>query len=130
MIRISRRILARYAAEQLLAGASAKKLGDELVAVLVDQKMQSQAQQLTDDINYELEHRGDLAVSRVTSARALSEKNTAEIEAAIKRATGVKQVSLSTEIDKSLIGGVRIETAERVWDESLKHKLANLRGVA
>lgn len=130
MIKFSRRVLARYAADQLAAGASAKKLGDELVAVLSEQKMLSQAEHLASDINYELEQRGELAVSRATSARPLSDATVAEIERTIKRATDVKQVSLDTEVDKSLIGGLRIETAAKVWDETIKQQLANLREVA
>jgi ATP synthase F1 delta subunit len=130
MIKVSRRILARYAADRLLAGDSSKKLGDELVAVLNQQKMLGQTEQLTNDINYELEQRQELAVSRAASARPLSAETITEIERAIKQATGVKQVSLDTEVDKSLIGGLRVETAAQVWDETIKQKLANLRGVA
>lgn len=130
MTNVSRRILARYAAEQLLNGASAKKLGDELVAVLDAQKMLGQAEQLANDINYELEVRQELAVSHAASARPLSAETVSEIERAIKHATGARHVSLSTEVDKSLIGGLRVETASKVWDETISQKLANLRGVA
>lgn len=130
MIKLSRRVMARYAADQLLAGKPVKHLANELVAVLTMQKSQAQLEQLMADIQAELENRGQLAIVKATVAYALTPELKAEIESAVKLATSVKHVSLDETVDKTMLGGLRLETASWVWDQSLKTKLAKLREVA
>jgi F0F1-type ATP synthase delta subunit len=47
----------------------------------------------------------------------------------IKQATGAKDVVLEKNIDKSVLGGLRVETASRVWDSTVSRKLAELKEV-
>jgi F-type H+-transporting ATPase subunit delta len=129
MSKISRRSLANYGVDQLIAGKPAKSVAKQLVTILAEQGWLSQAAFLLDDISWELENRQALAVGKVTSAQPLSAKIQAELKAQIKQATGVKEVLLDSDIDKSVIGGIRLETSSRVWDSTVSRKLSELREV-
>ena len=129
MSKITRRSLASYGAEQLIAGKPAKLVAKQLVTVMAEQDSLNEAGFLIDDISWELENRQALAVGKVTSAQPLTAKIQAELIAQIKKATGVKEVLLDSDVDKSVIGGIRLETSSRVWDSTVSRKLSELREV-
>jgi F0F1-type ATP synthase delta subunit len=121
MNKLSRRQLAAYAADQLQAGQKAGPLAKELAAVLVTSR------QLTDDIAWELERRGKLANAEVTSARQLSEAIRKQIVVHVKKAAKVETVVVSQTIDRSVIGGLRIDTAAHSWDKTVRRRLTDIR---
>lgn len=127
MNKISRRQLAEYAADQLLTGESARKIAASLAAVLVESKRASEVDLLLQDIAWELEVRGKVANANITSANALTDTLRKELTQFIKKATKVEQVNLDENIDKSVIGGVRIETATHAWDKTIATKLMQIR---
>jgi F-type H+-transporting ATPase subunit delta len=129
MSKLSRRALAGYGADQLLAGKSPKLVARQLVAELAESGRIGEAQFLLEDIAWDLERRQELAIGKVTTAHPLSAKLAAELKTQLKRATGAKQVLLESTIDKSVLGGVRLETAGRVWDSTASRKLSELREV-
>ncbi|HVO86128.1 MAG TPA: F0F1 ATP synthase subunit delta [Candidatus Binatia bacterium] len=127
MSKISRRALARYAADQLIAGRSAKLVAKQLSAQLIESGQAAQADLLLGDIAWELEQRQKLSSAQVTSSTPLSPQLEAALKTEIKKATGVEQVLLANTVDKSVIGGLRVETAGRVWDGTVSRKLDQLR---
>lgn len=127
MNKISRRSLARYGADQLLSGAPAQVVARHLAAALIDSQRQKEAPLLLVDINYELQIRGRLAAATVTTAGQLSANLRTELAALVKKVSKVDQVILTEQIDKNIIGGVRIETAERTWDKTVIGQLNKLR---
>ena len=129
MNKISRRSLARWAADQLIADRPLPAIAEHLAAVLTQAKTTDQAGFLISDITWELEQRQILAVGKVTSANLLSRQLAAVLKAHIQKITGAKDVILEEQIDKSVIGGIRIETAGQSWDQTVAHKLAELREV-
>jgi ATP synthase F1 delta subunit len=129
MSKVSRRSLARYGADQLLAGQPAKSVAKQLVSVLVESGKANEANFLLDDISWELERRQTLAIGKVISAHELSAKLQAEIKAQLQKATGAKQVLIEPSIDKSVHGGIRIQTATQIWDDTVSRKLSELREV-
>jgi len=129
MNRTSRRALARYAADQLLESAQPKRLAKELAAIMVSSGRASELQFLLSDIEWELENRQMLAIGRVTTAVPLSESLGSALKAQVKKATEAREVLLEKNIDKSMLGGLRIETSKSVWDLSVKSSLARLREV-
>ena len=129
MNKLSRRAIANYAADQLIEGASAGLLAKRLAATLSEAGLTRQVEFLIGDIASELEARGQLAVGRVTSANALSSELESALKLQIKEATKVQAVLLDSKIDKSVIGGLRVETSARVWDSTLSRKLNRLREV-
>jgi F-type H+-transporting ATPase subunit delta len=129
MAALSRRQLASYAAGQLLDGRGPRSLSKELAAVLVNSKRTNQAELLADDIAYELETSGRVANATVTSAHAIGEQLARQISGFIKKSAGVQDVIISEQIDESLIGGVRIDTAAHSWDKTLRRKLTEVQEV-
>ncbi len=127
MSRVSRRSLAKYAADQLLAGTNVKKLSKNLSAVLAEDYKVAEYQLLVDDILWELEQRGELASATVTSAHELSANQQNQLKKNISSAAGVKDVVIETKVDKGLLGGIRVQTASHTWDHSLSAKLSELR---
>ena len=129
MAALSRRALAAYAADQLLAGTKFSKISKELAAVLVTSRRTNQAELLAQDIAWELESRGLVASASVTSAHTLSEQLKRQISAFVRQAAKVDEVVIDENIDESVIGGVRIDTAAHSWDKTLRSKLNQIREV-
>ncbi|HSW78834.1 MAG TPA: F0F1 ATP synthase subunit delta [Candidatus Babeliales bacterium] len=129
MNKVSRRSLAAWAADQLVKGESSANVAKHLAAVLDENNMATQVEFLVNDIAWELEDRGELAIGKVTSANPLSKELESAIASQIKQATKARSVVLKKSVDKSVIGGVRVETSNRVWDETVSKKLSELKEV-
>lgn len=127
MINLSRRRLAGYAAEQLLQKRPSRQLAKELAAALVVSRRAGQTELLADDIAWELESRGQIANVQVTAARRLSDQLRRQVAAYVKQVAKVKQVVINEQIDESVIGGLRIETAAHGWDTTIKRQLTDIK---
>ncbi|PJE65530.1 hypothetical protein COU91_01020 [Candidatus Saccharibacteria bacterium CG10_big_fil_rev_8_21_14_0_10_47_8] len=125
----SRRSLARYGADQLLGGAKVSEVAKELASAMVASGRQTTAALLVADIMRELEDRGVMARVNLTSAKALPAKLSQQISDYAKRAAKVDDVILNQQLDPALIGGVRIETANRSWDFTVAKKIDDMRKV-
>lgn len=124
-IRISRRKLAAYYAKQLLAGS--KTITNELAAYLIETKRTGEAILIVRDVEYALLNRG-VAVADVASARPLDAKTTKEITAFITQTTQAKtSVHLRTTVDRSLLGGVKINLPSQEFDGTMRRKLTTLK---
>jgi len=130
MAGLSRRQLAVYAADQLLSSKPVPAIVRELAAVLISSQRANQAELLASDIGWELERRGEIANATVTAAHQLSALLQKEVSAFVKKSAKVRQVIISQNIDRSVIGGVRIETAAHSWDKTLSRKLTDIREVS
>jgi F-type H+-transporting ATPase subunit delta len=64
--------------------------------------------------------------AQVTSARALSDGETAELKAAIKSKLG-RDPRLDAKVDPSLLGGLVVKVGSRMIDSSLRTKLNSIR---
>ncbi|MAZ03208.1 MAG: F0F1 ATP synthase subunit delta [Sneathiella sp.] len=69
--------------------------------------------------------RGEV-VARVTSAKKLTKSQLDAVSAALKSAIG-SDVSLESDVDESLIGGLVIKVGSRMVDSSIRTKLQNLK---
>jgi F-type H+-transporting ATPase subunit delta len=128
MINVSRRQLARWAVEQLQGGKSPAEISQSLAALLLMTKRQKEAELLLSDIEFELENQGILTVAVVTSARDLSGSLRKTLISQIEKATKVKEVAIEEEVDKNVIGGIRIETPSHTWDNTIIRRLADIKG--
>jgi F0F1-type ATP synthase delta subunit len=124
---LSRRQLAEYASDQILAGQPIEKISARLAAVLCETKRTKEAELLARDIAYELETRGKVANANITSASNISDELRDQIIKFIKETAKVDKVTLDENVDKSVLGGVRIETAVHAWDKTISKKLADIR---
>lgn len=71
------------------------------------------------------EHRGEV-VARVASAHPLDERQVAAIRAELAAALK-NEVSVETELDPGLLGGLVVRVGSRMIDSSIRTKLQNLR---
>jgi F-type H+-transporting ATPase subunit delta len=69
--------------------------------------------------------RGEIA-AEVTSARPLSDADTAELKRVLKDKLG-REPKLTTHVDPKLLGGLVLQVGSRMIDSSLRTKLATLR---
>lgn len=69
--------------------------------------------------------RGEVS-AEVASAHALSDAQLSDLKSSLKAAVG-KDVTLSTRVDASLLGGLVVKVGSRMIDSSLKTKLANMK---
>jgi F-type H+-transporting ATPase subunit delta len=129
MSKISRRALAHWAADQLSAGKSAADVAKHIAAVLKQSKSGNQLDFLINDIAWELEQRQTLVVGKITSAHPISKQLESDIKSQLKKTTKSTTVTIENIVDKSVLGGARVETAQHVWDQTVSRKLAELREV-
>lgn len=127
MSKVSRRSLAGYAADELLAGKNATTLAKQLAAILVESGRAGDSEFLLSDTAWELEQRRALTIGRVTSATPLAQPLQTALKAQLKKATQAQEIVLQQELDKSVIGGIKVETSGEIWDKTIARKLTELR---
>lgn len=127
MIKLSRRQLAKYAVDELLNKQQPSVLAASLAAVLIVQKRLGESELLLADSNRELEDRGLLAQARITSAHPLNAQQLKELTDQIKKLTQVEAVNTQTRVDKQMLGGFKIETANHSWDKTVRYQLNQVR---
>ena len=120
--KISRRKIAAYIADELLAGHAATK---QLAAYLVDAKRTREATLIVRDIETALADRGIL-VADIASARTLAAETESEITAYLQASTKATDVQLRKSVDQQLLGGVRITVPDGRLDTTLRHRLNQL----
>ncbi len=125
---VSRKKLAKYAAEQILAGNDA--VLEEIAGLLIYEKHEREVDLLVRDIEAELAERGEIVAS-VESARALDDNTRRKIEQFLATVASDKnskpKVSLRESIDPTLIGGFNLRTPTATLDATVLKKLNDLR---
>ena len=124
--KISRRRLADYVADQLVAGGEREKILAELGAYLIETRRTKEADLIALDVETALARRGQV-VADVASARELSASVRQQIQAFIDREHPNSTISLRETVDPSLIGGVKVAFAGRELDETVRYKLQTLK---
>ena len=66
--------------------------------------------------------------AEITSARDLSPGDVERLSAALRAATG-KTVEVSLKVDSSMIGGIKAQVGDKVYDNSVRTQLERIRGV-
>lgn len=125
---VSRRKLAKYAAEQIMAGNDT--IMEEIASLLVYEKRQREIELLVRDVEAELAEHGEIVAS-VESARKLDIDTKREIEKYLMSAVGANnnksKVTLKESIDPMLIGGFKLRTPTATLDATIAKKLNDLR---
>ncbi len=121
-VKLSRRKIAAYFADELIAGRSVVR---PLAAYLVESKRVREALLVIRDIEAALADRGVL-LADVSSARELASETERELTNYLKQSTGARDVKIRSHVDPHLLGGVRIDTPGNRLDKTLRHKLNQL----
>lgn len=120
--RLSRRKIASYAADQLLANVPTKEVLREIAAFMVDARRTREIELLVRDIEEALAARG-VVVADVATAHPLSESLKKEIAGLV----GKTNLQFRELIDPSLLGGVRIDIPGKRFDGTIRRKLTALK---
>ncbi|MDR3288052.1 MAG: F0F1 ATP synthase subunit delta, partial [Peptococcaceae bacterium] len=64
--------------------------------------------------------------AKVVSAKALSADQETKLQQALVRATG-KNVRVMSEQCPELVGGIKVQVGDRVWDGTIVHALERMR---
>jgi F0F1-type ATP synthase delta subunit len=125
-MKLSRRVIARYVAGQLIEGNKSSNVMRTLAAFIVENHRQKEVDFIVRDIMSNLSRSGYVQAT-VTSARALGPELKEEVERFIRNLEEASQVDVHEVVDSSLLGGVIIETAEKRFDASVATTLKRLR---
>ncbi|MDX2776087.1 F0F1 ATP synthase subunit delta [Streptomyces caniscabiei] len=120
--RISRRKIAAFVADKLIAGVPAGTAIKEAAAYLIESKRTSERELLVRDIEDILAEKG-IVVADVTSAYPLSDALRSEIRSLI----GAKELYLRESTDAAVLGGVRIDMPGARFDGTIQRKINALR---
>lgn len=123
---ISRRLLARTVASQLISGASKKRVTQQLAAYIVTHKLHKQVEMIVADIEHELAKQG-MVQATVTTAHPLSAGLRTQLHDYIQSSTAASMVVIDEEIDASIIGGVIVQTPDKTLDLSIATQLRRLK---
>ena len=120
--RLSRRKVAAYAADKLMAGETPARVMKEVAAYLAVSRRTREYELLVRDIEDALAQRG-VTVANVASAHPLSAAMKKEISALVGKGT----LQLRESVDPALLGGVRIDVPGKRFDGTLRRKLTTLK---
>ncbi len=100
-------------------------LASHFLGVLAqNRRLSSLGKVIADFFRLLAQHKGELT-AKVTSAHALSETQIAALKKKLKAAMG-RDVALTADVDKSLLGGLVVKVGSRMIDSSIRTKLENL----
>ena len=122
--RISRRDLAAYVGNGVLEGNA--RVIDELAAFLIETKRTREISLIVRDVHSYLAEHGVL-VADIFSAHKLTPEAEKTIRDFLHSTGSYDTITLKTNQDSSLIGGVKINTPDATLDASIKHSLNRLR---
>lgn len=121
--KLSRRKIAEYFADKVLAGGSVADALTEIAAYLIESGRVRETNLVIRALEDALSDRGTVVAS-VASARPLDEMMKSELSALI----GAETVLFRETVNPELIGGVLIETPQQTLDATIKRKLTALYG--
>lgn len=98
-----------------------------LVSLLFDKGRENQIEAINEDYQAALRQARQEVLAEVTAMRELSAAEMAELTTLVKQLTGCRTVTLKTQIDQQILGGVIVRVGDRVYDGSLARRLDNLR---
>jgi F-type H+-transporting ATPase subunit delta len=96
------------------------------VAVLIDKRRTRFLSEIVKQFAHDLNDRLGIAEAEVTTARALSPEERAELEADLSRVTG-KTIRAKYEQNPALLGGAIARVGSTVYDGSVKGQLERIR---
>ena len=112
--------------EGVLAKAGASALTRKLVLLLAEKRRLFALADVIRAFEQILaKHKGEVA-AEVTSARALSPEEAAELKRVLKDKLG-REPKLELRVDPALLGGLKLKVGSRMIDSSLRSKLDGLR---
>lgn len=106
--------------------AGANEIVMSTLQLLVDKKRINETVQVIEEF-MKLSHEAlGVAEAKVYSTRALTDEECEKISTAFAQKVGKQSLRIQNEIDPSLIGGIRLQIGNRIYDSSILNKLNRL----
>jgi F-type H+-transporting ATPase subunit delta len=112
---------------QIFSGAQPAVVNTLLV--LLDKKRVNEAVIVAEEFQALAAAAQGTADAKVYSTRELTETERAEISASFGKLVGKEKLNITNEIDASLIGGVRVQIGNYIYDSTVASKLEGLKRV-
>ncbi len=123
---IPRRKLARYLADVLIQPDDDSRVAlQQIAGYLVESGRTKEINLLVRDVEDILAESG-LVVVDITSAYGLRDDDISDVKKILK----AKQLFIRDEIDRNVLGGLKIETSSQRLDATLKHRIDSLHEMA
>lgn len=123
--RLSRRSLALYVADHVAKGSNVPVV-QQLAGYLVESRRTKELDLIVRDIEYVLSQKGNI-VATITSAFDVSSETKKAIEQYIKGQTKATKIDLLSQIDPSVIGGMKINLPGYELDQTVARQLTILK---
>lgn len=112
---------------QILTGA--QPIVVNMVQFLIEKKRLNELEAVTEQYQALAAAAQGSADAKVYSTRELTAEERAEISAAFGKLVGKEQLNITNIIDASLIGGVRVQIGNYIFDSTVASKLEDLKRV-
>ena len=126
MRKLSRRALAHYVADALMAGTGRTKVVKQLAAFLIETRRTKERDLIIRDVQWILAEHG-IVNAKLTSAFELEAATTAAIERLIVAHTKATKVSLTRVVEPDVLGGIKITLPDSELDQTVLHQLTTLK---
>ena len=114
------------AADAVLEAAGVGELARQIVGLLAEKRRLFALSDIIRAYRARLSrHRGEISAV-ASSARPMSDTQIVALKKSLAGAVG-QEVTLTTEVDEGLIGGLVVRVGSRMFDSSLRTRLANLK---
>lgn len=125
---LTRSKTAKYLASKLATGnkQERQKAVNEVASWLVSTKRTREIKFLEQDTAKFLADDKSYVFAKITTARELSDSQKQDIASKIKNKFSARELEPVFSVDKSLIGGIKIEVPDGILDNSVKRRLINL----
>ncbi len=103
-----------------------KNISEKVVKFLFKKRLLSKAPDILLRLKKIINGEEGRIEAKISSVEALSHQTKTSLEQALKKRYSVKEVTLKENIDKKLLGGIKIEVDDEVVDLSVKNKINKL----
>lgn len=124
--RLSRREISHYVADRILAGDDT--ILSQLAAYLIESRRTGELDLIVRDIEQHLAD-GGVVIADIATTHEPTEAVRKTLQQYITRATDASDVHMRFTTDASLLGGVRIRTAEAEYDATIQRQLTQLQAM-
>lgn len=105
----------------------ASKTVANLVQMLFDYGRIAALPAVADDFDQQAQAAAGIVNGTIVSAVPLTQQQEAQLSTAIATKLSAKEAHLTSVVDPSVIGGVRVEAANRIIDGTVKNRIAQIR---
>lgn len=128
MTKISTKKLAEaiYDATLGLSSADSANMVKNIAVMLKNKKMLGKSEEILKHLQDIIDQKSGIVRARISSAKVVSEKEKKELENELKEKYKAQEIISEYFEKKELLGGMKVEVGNEVWDNTYRNKLNQL----